>query len=207
MVQGILLITKLIRKRAVMRSLVHKHAGALCGLELCRPGEDRWVVILPDLTGQPGCYKVQHLDCLGLGNHSCGYPTPEAALRFAISAGYTEEAPGIMKKLSATPHWKALYRTGCASKNHVERAPSLPCCPKTSWKITPELRRRMIEEAAYFRAEHRGFQGDHAVQDWLEAESEINRLYSTPPRIRLSSESPRFAGAKQLVDSACQAVV
>lgn len=39
--------------------------------------------------------------------------------------------------------------------------------------ISPELRDHMIAEAAYFMAEHRGFQGGDPVQDWLEAEAEI----------------------------------
>lgn len=44
--------------------------------------------------------------------------------------------------------------------------------------ITLPQRERMIAEAAYYRAEHRGFQGGDPQQDWLEAEAEINRLLS-----------------------------
>lgn len=40
-------------------------------------------------------------------------------------------------------------------------------------QVNEELRRQMIAEAAYFRAEHRGFAGD-PVGDWLEAENEID---------------------------------
>jgi hypothetical protein len=42
--------------------------------------------------------------------------------------------------------------------------------------VTPEQRYRMICDAAYFRAERRGFVGGSAVQDWLDAESEIDDL-------------------------------
>lgn len=38
--------------------------------------------------------------------------------------------------------------------------------------ISDEQRYRMIAEAAYFRAESRGFQSDH-VRDWIEAERDI----------------------------------
>jgi hypothetical protein len=38
-----------------------------------------------------------------------------------------------------------------------------------------EERQRMIAEAAYFRAQARGFQGGDPVDDWLTAEAEINR--------------------------------
>jgi prefoldin subunit 5 len=34
----------------------------------------------------------------------------------------------------------------------------------------------MIAEAAYFRAEHRGFQGGDPLDDWLQAEAEIDRM-------------------------------
>lgn len=34
----------------------------------------------------------------------------------------------------------------------------------------------MIAVAAYYRAEHRGFDGGDPSNDWLEAEAEINRL-------------------------------
>jgi uncharacterized protein (DUF3084 family) len=39
-----------------------------------------------------------------------------------------------------------------------------------------ERRQSMIREAAYFRAERRGFVGGNPVNDWLEAEAEIDRM-------------------------------
>lgn len=39
-------------------------------------------------------------------------------------------------------------------------------------------RRRMIEEAAYFRAERRGFAGGDPVTDWVQAEAEVDALLS-----------------------------
>jgi hypothetical protein len=41
-------------------------------------------------------------------------------------------------------------------------------------KITDEQRRQMIAEAAYFRAERRGFDGGDAVADWIAAEVEVD---------------------------------
>lgn len=41
--------------------------------------------------------------------------------------------------------------------------------------VSPEERYRMIAEAAYYRAEKRGFAGDMA-EDWREAEAEIDRV-------------------------------
>lgn len=41
-----------------------------------------------------------------------------------------------------------------------------------------EIRLQMIAEAAYYRAEHRGFAAGGDLQDWLEAEREIDRRLS-----------------------------
>jgi predicted nucleic acid-binding Zn-ribbon protein len=41
-------------------------------------------------------------------------------------------------------------------------------------KVTSGQRQQMIAEAAYFRAERRGFSGGDAVRDWCEAEAEID---------------------------------
>ena len=45
-----------------------------------------------------------------------------------------------------------------------------------SGSITAEQRRHMIAEAAYFRAQHRGFRGGDPDRDWMEAEVEIDAL-------------------------------
>ena len=36
-------------------------------------------------------------------------------------------------------------------------------------------RHRLIEEAAYYIAEKRGFDGEHELEDWLQAEQIINQ--------------------------------
>ena len=40
--------------------------------------------------------------------------------------------------------------------------------------VPPEQRRMMICEAAYYIAEHRGFEAGHDVDDWLAAERQID---------------------------------
>ncbi|MFZ0258010.1 MAG: phasin family protein [Gammaproteobacteria bacterium] len=56
---------------------------------------------------------------------------------------------------------------------------SLPSSPHPDKKkrVTPEQRWRMIKEAAYYRAEKRGFLGDHLADDWVAAEAEIDEHY------------------------------
>jgi hypothetical protein len=43
-------------------------------------------------------------------------------------------------------------------------------------RITPEVRRAMIAERAYLRAEKRGFTPGRETEDWLAAEVEIDSL-------------------------------
>lgn len=49
--------------------------------------------------------------------------------------------------------------------------------------VTAEERYRMIAEAAYFRAEKRGFLGGNGAEDWLEAEAEIDRMLKEQGRL------------------------
>lgn len=51
---------------------------------------------------------------------------------------------------------------------------------KSEAVVSAEERRRMIAEAAYYRALARNFQGGDPVQDWLEAEREVDRLLPGP---------------------------
>jgi hypothetical protein len=46
--------------------------------------------------------------------------------------------------------------------------------------LAAEELREMIAEAAYYRAERRGFNGGFELEDWLEAEAEV--------KLRLASE-------------------
>ena len=47
-------------------------------------------------------------------------------------------------------------------------------------KTSEDERQRMIAENAYYRAQERGFNGGQAIDDWLAAEREINRLLPSP---------------------------
>src|SRR5688572_4668360 len=44
----------------------------------------------------------------------------------------------------------------------------------STFRVSSGQRRQMIAEAAYFRAERRGFDGADPVQDWIEAEVEVD---------------------------------
>ena len=51
--------------------------------------------------------------------------------------------------------------------------------PGARTRIAPEERIRMIAEAAYYRAERRGFATGGGMDDWVRAETEIDRLIQT----------------------------
>lgn len=53
-----------------------------------------------------------------------------------------------------------------------------PAAAKAKKSVTPEQRYMMICEAAYFKAQRRGFAPENEIQDWLDAEAEINSLLS-----------------------------
>lgn len=50
--------------------------------------------------------------------------------------------------------------------NPVQHIPTAP--------IDPETLREMVAERAYCKAEKRGFEAGHELEDWLESEREIN---------------------------------
>ena len=56
-------------------------------------------------------------------------------------------------------------------ENTTEGLKTAKPCP-----VTPEERWRMIAEAAYYRAEHRGFVGGDTADDWLQASAEIDNM-------------------------------
>jgi hypothetical protein len=58
--------------------------------------------------------------------------------------------------------------------------------PKTSAeKPSPPMShdelQRLVAEAAYFRAQRRGFEPGYELQDWVEAEAEVRRLIGRSP--------------------------
>jgi len=46
-------------------------------------------------------------------------------------------------------------------------------------RVSAEERQRMIAEAAYFRAQQRGFAGGDSLDDWLAAERQIDQASSS----------------------------
>jgi len=69
-------------------------------------------------------------------------------------------------------------------KRQVRRAPRSRVPAPQNMAISQEERHQMIAEAAYYRAEQRGFFGGDPLRDWLEAEAEvISRLSEVVLRV------------------------
>jgi hypothetical protein len=66
------------------------------------------------------------------------------------------------------------------AKSTPSALPAPPLVPVSSeleamTAISSEERRALIAQAAYFRAERRGFQPGHEAEDWSAAEQEVDR--------------------------------
>lgn len=81
----------------------------------------------------------------------------------AIKAPATGVTPGAVTAAAAPP--------ASLARSTVSRS--------KAW--SGEDRYRMIAEAAYFRAERRGFVSGSELQDWLAAETEVDDLLGVTP--------------------------
>ena len=77
---------------------------------------------------------------------------------------------------SRTPATKTTGKKATASVSRIgpKKASKPPQTRTLSAAAEPGERRRLIAEAAYFRAEKRGFVPGHEETDWLEAEKDID---------------------------------
>jgi len=82
----------------------------------------------------------------------------------------TKERRKTPRKATPKPDTKAAAPRKTTSEQH-----SAPLASNQRASVSPEETRRRIAEAAYFRAQERGFEPGHELEDWVEAESEIMR--------------------------------
>jgi Protein of unknown function (DUF2934) len=75
------------------------------------------------------------------------------------------------------------------AKTHDPRPTSFDQPQESDWH-------RMISEAAYYRAERRGFQGGYTLDDWLEAERQVRQLISPKPQ----AESTKLVSVDDTID-------
>lgn len=82
-----------------------------------------------------------------------------------------EKSPKTRKRTPAAPRPEPPMQAAAPATRPAAGPIVASSTPRTA--ISPEQRRLMIAEAAYYRAQRRGFRGD-PVRDWTEAEAEID---------------------------------
>lgn len=85
------------------------------------------------------------------------------------------------KASAATGRSKKTTATASAGGTRAMEGKSISL--KSLANVSDEERLHMVHEAAYYRAEKRQFAPGHEVEDWAEAEREINELIASAKRI------------------------
>ncbi|HUI59797.1 MAG TPA: DUF2934 domain-containing protein [Steroidobacteraceae bacterium] len=80
-----------------------------------------------------------------------------------------KEIPKVIRAEEKSP-------PGAPRKTAAPRARKPTQSPPPAVTIPDDVRRGMIAEGAYLRAEKRGFAAGHETEDWLAAEAEVDRL-------------------------------
>ncbi|MGH8226615.1 MAG: DUF2934 domain-containing protein [Steroidobacteraceae bacterium] len=96
--------------------------------------------------------------------HRASDPSPSSPSGSARTAG---PAPEVASTSARTVRGR--------SSPPVKRRAAADVAPV---RVSSEARRAMIAEAAYLRAERRGFAAGHEEDDWLAAEREVDALLS-----------------------------
>lgn len=84
----------------------------------------------------------------------------------------TRRTTGPTRTESPQPAEKAAPRRRAQPVKPAVPAPG--ASPRVA--VSEDVRRAMIAEAAYLRAEQRGFESGNEVEDWLAAEAEVDAL-------------------------------
>jgi hypothetical protein len=100
-------------------------------------------------------------------------PKPKLA---AAPAKKVEKTVKAAKPAAAKP---AATKAATAPKKVAPaKKPAGRSAPAVAKGIAPERKRYYVEVAAYYIAERRGFHGGSELDDWVQAEREIDRLLS-----------------------------
>jgi Protein of unknown function (DUF2934) len=87
--------------------------------------------------------------------------------------------PQSTPKTEPTP--PAVEKTAPPAKSIRARKSASKAAPLRN-EISEDMRRGMIAQAAYLRAERRGFRVGDEVEDWLAAEAEVDALLKAESR-------------------------
>lgn len=88
----------------------------------------------------------------------------------------TDSSRNIPTLQPETPAEKAAPRKRASKAVAPPQATDAAMTQVTQAEISPDARRAMIAEAAYLRAERRGFAPGYELEDWISAENEVDSL-------------------------------
>jgi Protein of unknown function (DUF2934) len=121
------------------------------------------------------------------------------SLEYVIAAGHTvrEFSEFTLDKFGDTyiPHLRRFLRD--VSKGEI-KIKGLSKTAIVDHRVSLEAREAMIREAAYYRAESRGFAAGHEADDWAAAEREVDT--------RLAEEEGLIAKGREVLESAVTSV-
>jgi hypothetical protein len=120
------------------------------------------------------------------GLHACAHarkltPTPTqeepmATRRSTEPPRNPEIAKEIPKVIKSDEKIAATAPTRARAKSTAPRVPKAAAKAPARVAISEDVRRGMIAEGAYLRAERRGFAPGHEEEDWIAAEAEVDAL-------------------------------
>lgn len=95
-----------------------------------------------------------------------------------ISGGDTMPAASRSTRSTSKPEKSVLAAkaAGASARKTTASTTTKQAARRKAKAVSPDQRRHYVEVAAYYIAERRGFPGDGTLEDWLQAESEVERL-------------------------------
>jgi hypothetical protein len=106
---------------------------------------------------------------------------PSAIMAKAAPAKATPAVSAAKTPAASTRSKKAAAKTTSATAHGGLEGKKISL--RSLANVSPAERLHMVHEAAYYRAEKRGFEPGHEVEDWAEAEREIDELIANAKRI------------------------
>lgn len=86
------------------------------------------------------------------------------------------------------PQTRHLRSTPVANDDTIA-LPDMPFEEGAHDALDPDLRHRMISEAAYHLYAERGYEDGYDVEDWLQAEAQIEHIITNPEREAAAEEA------------------
>jgi hypothetical protein len=92
------------------------------------------------------------------------------------SPDLAKEIPNVIKADEKLAPKEPRTRAKSATTTSRAKKPAAAAKAPTAISVSEDVRRGMIAESAYLRAERRGFAPGHEHQDWIDAEAEVDAL-------------------------------